>query len=308
MIRNLNSLLEDKSISEVPFVLKGLVKASVGMLIAAPSAGKSHLALSIAMEHASSATILGLSCSETPKKVLIVSSEDGSAVLRERMTEKVKLFSSDVQTELLNNLFFLTDETPIITPPDAYADEQSATSLYVDNLVQSAIDNDVDLIIVDTVTEAVGSCDEVKHDKHIKAGFQAIARRTGASILLVHHVNKNEIRGEQEVTMASGAGLSSVMRLVKFMITIKAGKNNRVVQFLKSNYLPQDEEREFEVDFVEGVLSRKGILSLGSTSKKKTENPKIMKSIQEEPEVMSIKPDPNQKISKESENDLRDVL
>ncbi|EJL6535112.1 AAA family ATPase [Vibrio cidicii] len=306
MIKNLNSLLNDQTISEVPFVLKGLVKASIGMLIAAPSAGKSHLALSIAIEHASSAVTLGLSCAETPRKVLIVSSEDSSAVLRERMVEKLKSFSPDIQNELLSNLLFLTEQTPLIAPPEANKDEHDAASLYVNNLVQSAVDNDVDLIIVDTVTEAVGSCDEVKHDKHIKAGFQAIARRTGAAILLVHHVNKNEIRGEQEVTMASGAGLSSVMRLVKFLITIKAEKNERKVRFLKSNYLPQSEEREFDIEFVDGVLSRKGVLSFAPPKKQKAEKPRIAKAIQEEPEVLSITPKPKRK--NESENDLRDVL
>lgn len=307
MIKNLNSLLKDPTIREVPFVLKGLIKSSVGMLIAAPSAGKSHLALSIAMEHASSAVLLGLSCADKPQKVLIVSSEDGGAVLRERMSEKLKSFDQNTQKELLNNLLFLTDQTPIIAPPEASLEEKNATKLYVERMIESAVKQAVDLIIIDTVTESVGSCDEVRHDKHIKAGFQSIAKRTGAAVLLVHHVNKNEIRGEQEVTMASGAGLSSVMRLVKFLLALTVDdKKGRQVKYLKSNYLSQGEDKEFSVSFCDGVIARTDKKDFNPSSRKSLKTHEENKAVKEEPETLLVTPTP--RTPQERIGNLRDVL
>ena len=105
-------------------------------------------------------------------------------------------------------------------------------------------------MIVDTVTESIGECCEAKHDRLIKNTFQALAKKSDCAILLVHHVNKDEIRGSQKVTMASGAGLTSIMRLTKCLFTISTkDKGSSSITFLKSNYLNERESIEipFEV-------------------------------------------------------------
>ena len=56
--QSLDSLMSSPASQSLSFSLKGLLRGHVGMLIAAPNVGKSHLALCIAMEHASSMSFL----------------------------------------------------------------------------------------------------------------------------------------------------------------------------------------------------------------------------------------------------------
>ncbi|WP_435250620.1 AAA family ATPase (plasmid) [Vibrio sp. nBUS_14] len=181
------------------FSLKGLLKGHVGMLIAAPNVGKSHLALCIAMEHSSSMSLLGMSAADKPEKTLVLSSEDGAGIIQSRMKEKLanctSTSTSTIKSELKNNLHFLTDLESIVIPPDSSVQELAEHEQYLDKLKQTF--SEFDLVIVDTVTESIGRCEEVKHDRLIKNVFQKLASESGTSLLLVHHVNKDEIRGNQ---------------------------------------------------------------------------------------------------------------
>ncbi|WP_428774881.1 AAA family ATPase [Vibrio sp.] len=227
---------------ELPdFTLFGLLKGHVGMLIAAPDIGKSHLALSLAIEHASSMSILGLTARPYPAKTLIISSEDSQAILAQRISQKSLHLDATCLDELDEHLSFLTDIPALVIPPESPASEHQRHQAYIDELVE--LMSQFDLVIVDTVTEAIGSCDEVKHDRLIKNTFSKLAKDSGASMLLVHHVNKDEIRGTQKITMASGAGLTSVMRLAKFYASLQMTKNNLTLQWHKSNYMTEEERR-----------------------------------------------------------------
>ncbi len=244
--QSLDTLMSSRASQEMSFSLKGLLKGHVGMLIAAPNVGKSHLALCIAMEHASSMTLLGMSAADRPAKTLVLSSEDGAGVIQTRMKDKLASCTPTIRSELKNNLHFMTDIEPIVIPPDCSHQEQLEHQQYLAQLKETFAQ--FDLVIIDTVTEAIGRCEEVKHDRLIKNVFQALANDSGASLLLVHHVNKDEIRGNQEITMASGAGLTSVMRLTKCLFTLKRSKDLMSIKYLKSNYLPENENREFAVE------------------------------------------------------------
>ncbi|GMM90436.1 AAA family ATPase [Vibrio fortis] len=244
--QSLDTLMSSRASQEMSFSLKGLLKGHVGMLIAAPNVGKSHLALCIAMEHASSMTLLGISAADRPAKTLVLSSEDGAGVIQTRMKDKLASCTPTIRSELKNNLHFMTDIEPIVIPPDCSHQEQLEHQQYLAQLKETFAQ--FDLVIIDTVTEAIGRCEEVKHDRLIKNVFQALANDSGASLLLVHHVNKDEIRGNQEITMASGAGLTSVMRLTKCLFTLKRSKDLMSIKYLKSNYLPENENQEFAVE------------------------------------------------------------
>ncbi|MEZ9059142.1 AAA family ATPase [Vibrio pelagius] len=244
--QSLDTLMSSRASQEMSFSLKGLLKGHVGMLIAAPNVGKSHLALCIAMEHASSMTLLGMSAADRPAKTLVLSSEDGAGVIQTRMKDKLASCTPTIRSELKNNLHFMTDIEPIVIPPDCSHQEQIEHQQYLAQLTETFAQ--FDLVIIDTVTEAIGRCEEVKHDRLIKNVFQSLANDSGASLLLVHHVNKDEIRGNQEITMASGAGLTSVMRLTKCLFTLKRSKDLMSIKYLKSNYLPENENQEFAVE------------------------------------------------------------
>ena len=273
------------------------------MLIAAPNVGKSHLALCIAMEHASSMSLLGMSAADKPVKTLVLSSEDGAGVIQSRMKEKLANCTATIKSELKNNLHFLTDLEPIVIPPDSSVQEQTEHKQYLEQLKQTF--SEFDLVIVDTVTESIGRCEEVKHDRLIKNVFQSLASESGASLLLIHHVNKDEIRGNQEITMASGAGLTSIMRLTKCLFTLKRNKESLSIKYLKSNYLPENENQEFAVEVRQGLTINPQVFSLKSKASKPARS---AQSIKQSPKKITLPGTIPEQEEIEERKNLRDVL
>ncbi len=301
--QSLDDLLTSNASQEMSFSLKGLLKGHIGMLIAAPNVGKSHLALCIAMEHASSMTLLGMSAADKPCKTLVLSSEDGAGVLQERMKEKLANCTPNLKNELKANLHFMTDVEPIVIPPDSSAAEQAEHKIYLEKLIETF--SQFDLVIVDTVTEAIGRCEEVKHDRLIKNVFQRLAQQSGASLLLVHHVNKDEIRGNQEITMASGAGLTSIMRLTKCLFTLKSHKEKLSIKYLKSNYLPIQDSQEFEVEIRQELTINPHVFNLKPRATRTT---KAAPRLEQSPKSITLSgtiPDTEEVKYRKS---LRDVL
>lgn len=248
---------------DLEFTLKGLLRGSVGMLIAAPNIGKSHLALSIAIEYASSATLLGLAASDTPLKALLISTEDSEGILAERIIKKTTQLGDEIDAELDLNLSYIASSNPLVSQPSSSHSDKVEIENYVQSIAKHCKSESVSLIIVDTVSEAVGALDEVKDDKVIKLAFQKLAREANAAVLLVHHINKSEIRGDADVSMASGAGLSSIMRLTKLMLTMTINKEGkRQLSFLKCNYLNATESKPFVVDFVDSLLVNKSVMQI----------------------------------------------
>ncbi|CAH0530731.1 hypothetical protein CTH30272_03073 [Allocatenococcus thiocycli] len=296
---NLQSLMEPKNKKPLDFTLKGLIKGHVGMLIAAPNVGKSHLSLCIAMEHASTMQILGISAQKQPQKTLVLSSEDSLDVIQSRMTDKLKNCTQKIKKELNENLHFLTDIDPIVVPPTQSAIEQVDHRKYLSELIE--IFKQFNLVIIDTVTEAIGECEEVKHDRHIKNVIQHLAKESGASILLVHHVNKEEIRGNQEITMASGAGLTSIMRLTKCLFTLKRQNNKLCIAYLKSNYFSENEQREFFVEVKNGLTVNPDVYSSRTKAAKRDFS-------LDEPEHITVAGVVEDEETKENRKKLRDVL
>jgi RecA-family ATPase len=244
-----------------------------------------------------------MSAIEKPAKTLVISSEDSAGVIQSRMKEKLANCTTSIKSELKNNLHFLTDIEPIVIPPDSSLQEQAEQKQYLEQLKQTF--SEFNLVIVDTVTESIGRCEEVKHDRLIKNVFQSLASESGASLLLVHHVNKDEIRGNQEITMASGAGLTSIMRLTKCLFTLKKSRESLSIKYLKSNYLPENENQEFSVEVRQGLTINPHVFSLKSkTSKSARSTPCIKKT----PKKITLPGTIPEQEEIEERKNLRDVL
>ena len=303
LIQSLDTLMTSKSNEKLDFSLKGLLKSHIGMLIAAPNVGKSHLALCLAMEHASSMTLVGMTACSEPKKTLVLSSEDGAAVIQERMQKKLESCSLGLKNELNDHLHFMTDMEPIVVPPDSSVAELSENRDYLNRLVD--VFSQFDLVIVDTVTEAIGRCEEVRHDRLIKNTFQELAQKSGASLLLVHHVNKDEIRGNQEITMASGAGLTSIMRLTKCLFTLKSNKDGLSIKYLKSNYLPALESKEFTVEIRQELTINPVLFSLKLNNKRDS---RVVKKVGSTPSAIKLSGTLPQEEEIKNKKTLRNIL
>lgn len=295
--------------SKMEFSLNGLRKGKVGMLIAAPNIGKSHLALSIGIEHSSNAKLIGLSKAESPQKVLIVSTEDDLAVLKQRMQEKVKVLPKPVQNQLKQNLCFSYSDDPFtILPDSSLFDKEQHEKRLVELTTAFA---SFDLVIIDTVSECIGECDEVKHDRLIKNTFQRLASKSGASILLVHHVNKEEIRGDKDITMASGAGLTTIMRLSKFIITLtNKEKEGLKLKYLKNNYITSNEASDIKLKIDNSLTINPNVYSVDPVKRvRPVRGFRSMSSVLQEPENVVLAPDASTtKRIAEQKRSVRDVL
>lgn len=304
-------LIDSNMVLKPDYVLKGLLRGHIGMLIAAPDTGKSHLALSIAIEHSSNSILLNLSQTKTPSKTLLISAEDGHDVVKERLIEKLVSLPRKCEKIVRSNLFTFSSSLPLILPPEAPMKDKATTSEYIKKIIELIKSKGIDLVIIDTVSEVIGECDEVKHDRLIKLVFQRIARESGAAILLVHHVNKMEIRGEQEITMASGAGLTSIMRLSKFIATIKVDKTGKkTLNLLKANYLHPSEIKEFEIKFVDNLLVNPSVMNFSDLPIKGAiqDDSKIKENLKVKPETIYIKARPESAEKKETRKRLRNAF
>ncbi|WP_052538136.1 AAA family ATPase [Candidatus Photodesmus blepharus] len=292
------------------YTLRGLLQGHIGMMIAAPDVGKSHLMLSVAIEHASSCKLVGLSAQQTPKKTLYITTEDSIEVVVQRLKEKASILNELVLSELDKFLDIAVCKEPFVIPPGS----PDQVYIYHERLLVSLkqMFSEYSLVILDTVTEAIGECDEVKDDRKIKNTFNRLASESGASIILVHHVNKSEIHGLQKITMASGAGLTSIMRLTKFLISMSKKDESLSLQFLKANYLSKEESKNIPLDWYNNLLVAKHYdqvsiaypeLRMSTVHKKRR---KISKKVKIEPDSITLGgiDDANNK----KDEDMRNVL
>ena len=222
-------------------VLYGLPKGKYGFLISTPDTGKSYLCLSLAYEVASSMKILGLAASDEPKKVLYWPVEDDVAITMERISKHLKSFREDDIKDIVNNVSIYKSEQHLCSP---YGESADISERFLDEL--SEVAKEYDLLIIDTVREAVGACHEVKDDKIIKLAIQKLASRSGAAILLTHHLTKEASRGNEPITSVSGSGLSETLANSRYQITIqkteKRGSGSAVysLSHIKKNYVPRE--------------------------------------------------------------------
>ncbi len=220
--------------------LKGLLSSHIGMVIARPSIGKSHLALSIAIEHASSIELIGLSASKQPQRTLYVSCEDVSDIVAKRLQEKISdlNLSPEQEADLGEYLSVASEELePLVIPPDSTMADKLEHELYLEKVADAF--SGYSLVIIDTISRAAPTCDLVAHDRHITNVFDKLAKKSGASILLIHHVTKSHVhnRDGNMLSMASGLGLSSLMGYSRFIYGIEEIKKQIVLSPLKLNYV-----------------------------------------------------------------------
>ncbi|NRB79158.1 MAG: AAA family ATPase [Saccharospirillaceae bacterium] len=240
-------------------VLKGLDEYKIGILIAAPEVGKSHLVTSIAMECALNKEFIGISNIKVPIKVLVISVEDGRNVNALRLKKKFEHLSRHHRNLLTSNMFYLTELEPLCIPRNSSILEKENHALYLDNTIKAF--SEFDLIIVDTVTEVVGMASTVDDELQIKLTFQRIAKESKSTILLVHHVTKDVMRDPSKMDMASATGITSLVKNTKLMLAVTDKKDKKQLVVLKGNNLEPKDRIPVDLDWDEsGILMKKSLI------------------------------------------------
>lgn len=225
---------------EVNEVLPGLSKKSYGFVIGNPGAGKGYFFLSLAYELATNIKLLGLSKQSSPIKVLYWPIEDGVSIVAKRIKKHFNEIGNEAAQLIESNFSLYNSLDPICSRRN----ESNFTHAIDSNrkeLILAALD--YDLLIIDTIREASGSCHEVEDDLSIKFALQEVARDADVAILVSHHPTKDIMRKKELLTTVSGSGLSATQANSRYSIFIDSviTKNEKSTQVshLKHNNVEQ---------------------------------------------------------------------
>lgn len=244
------------------FILPGLPRGDIGMLIAPPDSGKSMLCLTIAYELATGRSLLGIANeASTPRRTLYWPSEDGVHQAFSRITQHLGAFNKHEQKQIAKNVTVRSSSEAIVAPGRSKdGSERESARVARDELIEEA--KQYDLLIIDTIREAIGLADEVEDDIRIKAALQLIGREAGVAVLVVHHPTKNVVRGLESVSTASASGLSRTIAKSRCHLYIqmkqdpKGKRPSTEYQLLqtKANFLPARQRLNIDLQFNEFLL------------------------------------------------------
>ena len=227
---------------ELNEVLPGLSKKSYGFVIGNPGAGKGYFFLSLAYELATNIKLLGLSKQSTPLKVLYWPVEDGVNVVAKRIKKHINGIGGETSQLIESNFSLYNSLDPICSR------RSESTLVHIidsnrEKLIAAALD--YDLLIIDTIREASGSCHEVEDDLSIKMALQEVARNADVAILIAHHPTKDLMRKKEVLTTVSGSGLSVTQANSRYSIFIDVAESkkekNTQISHLKHNNVDQED-------------------------------------------------------------------
>ncbi len=231
-------------------ILKGLFRGSVGFLIAPPDTGKSYFALSIAYEMALPEYLLiGLRTDEKKIfKTLIWPIEDALPGTLPRVKNHLSVFSSTVKERLKDNVAIYKQRDPICCANALRQTQEGQDAVNaLDALIYSA--KQYDLVIIDTLRDAVGSADIVEDDYYIRIALERLAKEADVAVFVIHHPTKEVSRGKEVINSVSGSGLSSTLSKSKLHLYLDQVINKKEgiieatrLRHIKANYVPFNEQ------------------------------------------------------------------
>lgn len=211
---------EDENIAPRDWIVKGfLVGGHVTLLAAAPGAGKTNLALSVALSAVTGRNeISGLEVVRQGK-VMVWNNEDDRPELLRRLRalrNKWNVTHADIAGKLA--LHSGADRRLLIAKK---LRDQVMTPVDVAPLIDTIRANGISVLIADPFLETHQGAENSNEEINQVAGFfRSIAHATGCSVLLVHHTKKAK---SGDMTDARGAGsLTGVVRLQRHLYGMDA--------------------------------------------------------------------------------------
>ncbi len=251
LLENLNKNSNDK------YVIKGLKKNDCALILSPPDVGKSHLCLSIAIELTTNLNVIGLKKDDKALKVVYWPIEDGVDIAAERLCNVLGSFDMETQTLIEKNLSLLDLDYPIASSSVSKNSQEytSETENNRNSLINILKKSKCDVLIIDTLREAVGSADEVEDDYQIKQVVYDIASKSNCALLLVHHVTKNVAKGNEKLSSVSQSGLSRLGSKSKLHLSLLQNKDNELtLYFTKANYLTAEARKPLPLNWTENGL------------------------------------------------------
>lgn len=241
-LESLNPLIDSFNAEQV---LAGLSKKEIGFLIATPDTGKGYLSLSIAYELATQLPILGVSGSKEPLKTLYWACEDSNGATATRILNHFSSISPEMTKRIQENVSLYGADAPICCSSrllNSQANKEAEAARM--ELVEAA--KDYDLLIIDTLREAIGTASEVDDDLLVKMVLKEIADKANVAILAVHHLTKAATKGQEQITSVSASGFSTTLATSRLQLLLEKeeSKSKKVTKLshIKGNNLSEGQK------------------------------------------------------------------
>jgi RecA-family ATPase len=212
--------LRNKKPPERSYVFTGLLPNKIiAALIAAGGTGKSYMAIHMAASAAAGAIFLDQFLSEKPIKVVLISGEDDRNELNRRLCAVTKNFSASHQSLIDNNLSIVdfSSSVELFTNKINYGETTiTETPAKLIKMIQDKLGDEVGLIIIDPVSRFRGGEENSAPDTtRFVQTVQLLSEQLNATVLLVHHVNKNaRTNGTGQNNARGSSALVDGVRLV----------------------------------------------------------------------------------------------
>lgn len=197
---------------ELQFVLPGLLKGTIGALVAPGASGKSFLALEIA------ASIAATPCNDglfdgfgiNPKSrggVLYLALEDPAVVLQRRLHSMGQHIPPQHKTAMAINLSI---EPMLGLGLDLMRDD------HLDWITQQATSRQ--LVVIDTLSRAHQLDENSNGDMSLLLRrLEAVGAQSGAAVLFIHHISKGASRDAQGADQFAARGASVLVENARYV-------------------------------------------------------------------------------------------
>lgn len=282
-------LIDERSVLiNETFTIRGLPKGNVGFLISPPGSGKSYLSLALSYSLSLEPQPIPIRGSPNPLRVLYWPAEDKANATLARIGKHIEEQGDEFLQSIEERFSLYEEDNPLFEYKNGLLIENQST---ISGLIDAA--KDYDVLIIDTIREAAGPAHEVEHDFEIKCASQRIAKEADVSLLLVHHPTKSVTRGVEQLSSASGSGLSLTMANARLQLYLKPPANKKkdkpVLSFLKSNFLAGEEAEDISLNWSKASLLYADSFSGNIVGEVKKTKSKQASPFQEQPERFNQK-------------------